>query len=241
MRPERHRPGVPPGRPVELPGRGRTWVRELGGPPGALARGRPAPVATYLMTPLPVLYDFASTICFVAHREMDRMAPELLEMGVELVWRPIDLARITGWPRRVEVTGPRRENALRVAREFGVDVRMPAFWLDSRAAHAVALSLGKSSRAAAWRERVWSAVFEEGRDIGDRGEIGRLARDLDVTIPEELPLARLEADTDAARELGVDGAPTFLLGRYPFPGIQSRDTMRDAIRRWLARRSDPEA
>lgn len=28
-------PGVPPGRPVELPGRGVTWVREAPGPPGA--------------------------------------------------------------------------------------------------------------------------------------------------------------------------------------------------------------
>ena len=165
------------------------------------------------------------------------MEPELAELGVRLSWQPIDLCRITGWPRGVVIEGAARDNALRVAREFAVKVRMPARWLDSRPAHALAIVLGDSPRGEAWRERIWSAVFEECRDIGDPAELERLARDLDLELPAELFPAALSAETETARELGVSGAPVFLLDRYPFPGIQERTVMRATIRRWLSRRS----
>ncbi len=42
--------------------------------------------------------DFASTVCFVAHRVMQRLEPQLDEVGIRLTWRPIDLRRWTGWP-----------------------------------------------------------------------------------------------------------------------------------------------
>ncbi|MGH9101524.1 MAG: alpha/beta fold hydrolase, partial [Acidimicrobiales bacterium] len=35
LEPPAEAPDLPPGRAVELPGRGRTFVREVGGPPGA--------------------------------------------------------------------------------------------------------------------------------------------------------------------------------------------------------------
>src|SRR5262249_18192657 len=127
---------------------------------------------------LPVHYDFSSTICFVAHRVLERMGEDLDVLGVVLEWRPIDLVAITGWRRGIVVDGPRRENALRVAEEPGVGWRRPAVWLAPRPVHAVALALAGSAREAAWRERVWSAVFEEGRDIGAEGEVERLAADL---------------------------------------------------------------
>src|SRR5690242_18477048 len=128
-----------------------------------------------------VHYDFASTICFVAHRVLEAMRADLDEMDVALDWRPIDLSSITGWRRGAVVDGPRRDNALRVAAELGVSVRMPGIWLDSRRAHAVALALTGDAEAA-WRERVWTAAFEEARDVGAPGEIERLAADLAIDL-----------------------------------------------------------
>src|SRR5438309_770343 len=122
---------------------------------------------------IPVHYDFASTICFVAHRVLETMRADLDAMDVALDWRPIDLSSITGWRRGAIVDGPRRDNALRVTAELGVSVRMPGIWLDSRQAHLVALAVSGGTEPA-WRERVWSAVFEEGRDIGSPGEVQRL-------------------------------------------------------------------
>jgi predicted DsbA family dithiol-disulfide isomerase len=184
---------------------------------------------------LPVYYDFASTICFVAHRVLERMRADLDALDVVLDWRPIDLVAITGWRRGIVVDGPRRGNALRVAADLDVGVRMPAVWLDSRPAHTVALALTGSAREAAWRERVWSAVFEEGRDIGAEGEVDRLAADLmldPATLGDVHDFGRLDAMTEAAREAEVVGVPTFHVG-FPLGGIQDPDTMRLLFQRWV--------
>jgi predicted DsbA family dithiol-disulfide isomerase len=192
---------------------------------------------------IPVHYDFSSTICCVAHRVLDRMRTDLDAMGVVLDWRPVDLVGITGWRRGTVVEGPRRENALRVAAELGVAVRMPAVWLDSRPAHVVALGLAGTPHEAAWRERVWSAVFEEGRDIGAAGEVERLAEDLGLpraSLPDLHDFARLDAATEAAREAEVIGVPTFHVG-FPLGGIQEPATMLLLFQRWVdkqARRPD---
>ena len=186
---------------------------------------------------IPVHYDFSSTICCVAHRVLERMRDDLAGMGVELEWRPLDLAGITGWRRGTVVEGPRRENALRVAGELGVEVRMPAVWLDSRPAHVVALELTGTPHEVAWRERVWSAVFEEGRDIGVEGEVERLAEDLGLsraTLPDLRNFSRLDAATEAAREAEVTGVPTFHVG-FPLGGIQDPATMRLLFQRWVDR------
>jgi predicted DsbA family dithiol-disulfide isomerase len=185
---------------------------------------------------IPVHYDFASTICFVAHRVLERMRSDLDAMGIRLEWRPVDLSAITGWRRGLVVEGPRRENALRVAEELGVPVRMPAVWLDSRPAHTVALALAGDTEAA-WRERVWTAVFEEARDIGAPGEVERLAADLAIDLDGVVDVgdfARLDALTEAAREAEVIGVPTFHLG-FPLGGIQEPATMRLLFQRWVDR------
>jgi 2-hydroxychromene-2-carboxylate isomerase len=188
---------------------------------------------------IPVYYDFASTLSYVAHRVMQRMAGCLDELGIELVWSPIDLTRIAGWPRGAPVEGYPRRNALRVARELGVEVRMPQRWLDSRACGAVALALGGSPREAAWRERVFSAIHEEGRSPDEPGEIERLARDLRLPLEQVLSaetLGELERATRDAREAEVTGVPTFMLDRWPFGGIQEEPTMRSLLERWAARK-----
>lgn len=184
---------------------------------------------------LSVHYDFASTICFVAHRVLERMREDIDRLGIVLEWRPIDLVAITGWRRGVVVDGPRRDNALRVAKELGVRAHMPAVWLDSRPAHAIALALGGTAREPAWRERVWSAVFEEGRDIGAEGEIERLAADLSIDLAAFGDIAdfrRLDAMTEAAVEAEVIGVPTFHVG-FPLGGIQEPETMRLLLERWV--------
>jgi len=165
------------------------------------------------------------------------MRDDLDAMGVALEWRPVDLVGITGWRRGTVVEGPRRENALRVATELGVAVRMPPMWLDSRPAHLIALGLAGTPHEAAWRERVWSAVFEESRDIGAAGEVERLANDLGLArtqLPDLSDFSRLDAATEAAREAEVTGVPTFHVG-FPLGGIQEPETMLLLFQRWVDR------
>ena len=186
-----------------------------------------------------VYYDFASTLCYVAHRVFGAMAGELAAIGVALDWQPLDLADLLGWPRQVEVEPARLANAERVAAEHGVAVRPLRVWPDSRDANAAALVLARGPHTDAYRERVFSAAFEERRELDAPGAVKGFARDLGVELaPRVLARARdeLEVRTRLAAEEDVTGVPTLMLDDFPFGGIQSRETTLLVLERWVRRR-----
>ena len=188
---------------------------------------------------IPVYYDFASSLCYVAHRVLERMRRELDALGISLVWTPIDLVRITGWRRGDPIAGARRDNALRVSRELGVALRMPERWMDSRRALAVALSLRGGPREASWRERVWPAVYQEGRSLDDANWLDVLGEELGIDLATAASARALDAlatETALAAEVEVSGVPTFLLDRWPIGGIQEERTMLSLLGRYAARR-----
>ncbi len=188
---------------------------------------------------VPVYYDFASTLCYVAHRVAARLAPDLDELGIDFVWTPLDLADLLGIQRGAELLPARRDNAARVASELGVDVSMPREWMDSRAALAVAVALGDTPRGATWRERVWSEVYEVRHPLDEPDAVMALARGLDIELaPGELDaseraLARITFEASSAM---VTGVPTFMLGEWAFGGIQEEKTMKAVLRRFAERR-----
>jgi predicted DsbA family dithiol-disulfide isomerase len=186
-----------------------------------------------------VHYDFASALCYVAHRATARIAGFLREVEIELRWTPLELARITGWRPGDEVAPARRANALRVARELGVALRLPAVWTDAAEANAAAIRLEGGPHAETWRERVFSALFEEGRDVGAPGATAALAGELGIALGGEDALgdarAELRRRTERAAAAEVTGVPTFMLGRWPLGGIQDDDTMRRLLGRFAER------
>ena len=108
---------------------------------------------------VPVHYDFASSLCYVAHRVVARMGDFLGEIGLELEWTPVDLTHLTGWRRGAPIDPDRAEDVRQIARSLEVPIRMPGHWLDSRAAGAVALHVAEQPRLeATWRERVFTAI-----------------------------------------------------------------------------------
>lgn len=176
-----------------------------------------------------VYYDFASTMCFVAQRVVDRISPELAALGVRLRWRPLDFTWLTGWQRGRPFRSEARRKAEVVAADLHVPVAHPPdLWMDSRPAseHALALS---EEREESFRQRVWSEVYDAGRDLGGED----LLRELAVDAPMEFP--RLEAETRRARELGVAGVPSFVLGEWPVGGIQDDATMLRFLGRFAER------
>jgi predicted DsbA family dithiol-disulfide isomerase len=181
-------------------------------------------------------YDFASSLCYVAHRCMQRLAGEIDALGIRLVWSPLDLTPLTGWRRGAEVDEDRRRNVQRVSAELGVPLRMPAVWLDSRRAHATALGLD-ATREPTWREAVFSMIFEAGRWPTDEN-LEALAREIGLPLEEEA-LERggreLLERTRRAHEQEVTGVPNFMLGEWPFGGIQSDDTMLSIFGRFATR------
>jgi len=186
-----------------------------------------------------VYYDFASTLCYVAHRALARLAEPIAELGIALDWSPLDLTRLVGGHRAgAAIHELRRANAARVAEELNVAVQVPRVWPEARALGAAALLAEPLGRGASWRERAFSAVFEEHALVLDAAGAARLAGELALELAPaaiEAALATLDANTARAREEQVTGVPTFMLGAWPFGGIQSDDTMLRVLGRFAAK------
>ena len=186
-------------------------------------------------------YDFASSLCYVAHRCMQRLDAQITDLGIALAWSPLDLTRITGWQRGAEVDDDRRRNVERVSAELGVPLEMPRVWLDSRGAHAMALCVPEA-REPTWREAVFSMIYEAGVWPTDEN-IRTLAAELDLS-PEPAALARAAGElldrTRRAHAQEVTGVPNFMLGAWPFGGIQSDDTMLSILGRFAAKQREKD-
>jgi len=185
---------------------------------------------------VPLYYDFASSLCYVTHRAMQRMAGTLGELGIALAWLPLDLGRLLGpYVAGEEVPDARRENARRVAAELGVALDVPRIWPDSAALNAAAFTAERAGRGETWRERVFTAMFEEHRLAPSDDDVLALAREIALPLAAN-DLARgrreLEVKTEVAREEQVTGVPTFMLGTWPFGGIQPDDTMKRVLERY---------
>ena len=184
-------------------------------------------------------YDFASSLCYVTHRVMQRMGATLDELGIALEWAALDLAQLTGPYRAgVEIPEVRRANAARVAQELGVSMHVPSVWPDSSAVNGAAYLAERAGRGASWRERVFTLVFEERRPAPGPVETAALAAELGLALAPrdvERALRELEVKTELAREEGVSGVPTFMLGSWPFGGIQSEETMRHVLARYASK------
>jgi predicted DsbA family dithiol-disulfide isomerase len=182
-----------------------------------------------------VYYDFASTLCYVAHRRLRALRPRIGDLGVELEFCPIELSRLLGYRPGAIVDESRRSNAARVAAELDVPVRVPRVWPDVRLLSAAAVLAEPTGRGPSWRERAFTAVFEEGIVAVDAETTLRLAREISLDLTEaalDEATETLAGACENAREEGVSGVPTFMLGRWPFAGIQSDDTMLAVLERF---------
>lgn len=187
---------------------------------------------------IPVHYDFASSLCYVAHRVMERMAERLGGLGLELCWTPLDLTRITGFRRGGVMPEVRRLETGEIARQLGVALDVRPAWRDSRALGAAAIVAEAGGREASFRELAFTTLYESGRDVEDDESAIALARSIGLEIgPASLRAARAELDerTRDAIHGDVTGVPTFMLGSWPFGGIQTEETMDSVLGRFAAR------
>jgi len=179
-----------------------------------------------------VYYDFASTLCYVAHRVMATVEQEIADLGVELEWCQIDLTMAAPWARGDSFSPEVRAAVHNTGIALGVDVEMPDPWLDSRPASHVALSAPSASIEARWRRSVFDSIFE-GKSAELTPELCELAKDLvglDSIPDEEEGFERVEESTQEAIALGVNGVPTLLLDDWLFGGIYDGESMVSILR-----------
>jgi predicted DsbA family dithiol-disulfide isomerase len=193
-------------------------------------------------TIIPIYFDYASTLCYVAWRIVSELEREL---DFEPLWKGVPIRLRDGNSRPGNALGPiERMKVLNVVAETGVQVTAPEHWIDSDAA-LQGSELAREGRVfAAYHAGVFRAAFEQRRDIAKLDLLADIAASagIDATrfaeglrdrrMQSRIAEHKIEADSVAAI-----GYPAFILGSYPLIGIQPIETMRLLIRRFLDQRA----
>ncbi len=187
---------------------------------------------------IPVYYDYASSLSYIAKRVMEQLDDQL---AIELLWKGVNIARRhQGWKNGEMIGDEAKGKIVRISRETGIPLRIPAKWLDSVYALEVAEFAKDHNLFAAYHEAVFVAAFEDEQDIGKRSvllgvaeQVGLPVAELEQSLQSGELTQRVRATEQEAAEFGIVGYPTFLLGEFPLIGIQPAETMRLLIQRYL--------
>lgn len=171
-----------------------------------------------------VVSDVVCPWCFLGQRRLEKAISDVPEIDVTVGWRPLQL------DPTIPADGIERK-AYMLAK-FGSEDRL-------RDAHARIESLGRE---------LFSAYFEQGRDIGDHGVLADIAHlsGMDRPVVESLLASGVDREAVAeeaatASRMGVTGVPCFLLERkYAVMGAQEASTLSQAIREIAAARTRGE-
>jgi predicted DsbA family dithiol-disulfide isomerase len=192
-------------------------------------------------TIIPIYFDYASTLCYVAWRIVRELRRELefepLWKGVPIRWR-----NVASGPGKA--LGPvERAKIATVTAETGVQVRPPEYWIDSDAA----LMASELARQAGvfdfFHDSVFRSAFELGLDISNLDELAEIAARAGMNIDafeqalqQRVMAPQLVENKTEADRFSALGYPTFILGEFPLIGIQPKETMRLLLARFLIQR-----
>jgi len=187
---------------------------------------------------VPIFYDYASSLCYVAKKVMEQLHGQL---EIELLWKGVQISRRhQGWKNGEMIGDEAKGKIFRVARETGVTLRVPERWLDSAYALEGAEFAREQEKFPEYHDTVFAAVFEEGLDIGDLQTLLSLAEraglsgvQLEQALKAQTFTEHVKANEAEAATFGVVGYPTFMLGAFPLIGIQPAETMRLLIQRYV--------
>ncbi|HZO81282.1 MAG TPA: DsbA family protein [Candidatus Binataceae bacterium] len=196
---------------------------------------------------IPIYFDYASTLCYVAWRivvELER------ELGFAALWKGVPIALRNYRARPGQPLGAlERARIQNVAAETAVAVEPPARWLDSQPALQGAEFAREAGAFRAYHDAVFRAAFEERADIGALDVLCAIAARAGLdpvrfrdALERGAMAERIAENKREADRFSALGYPTFVLGDFPLIGIQPIETMRMVLGRFLARRAaEPRA
>ncbi len=184
-------------------------------------------------------YEFASTYSYLSALRIEEVARAA---GVRLAWRPFLLGPIfaaQGWNDSPFNLYPAKGRYMwrdmeRLSARHALPFQRPSvFPRSALLAARVALVAFDQGFGEDWTRAVYSAEFGEDRDIGSRDVVVALLEALEqnpaaVLLDAEAPAnkERLRSQSERARELGIFGAPSFVVGGELYWG---NDRLGDAI------------
>lgn len=191
------------------------------------------------MSAVQLWFEFASTYSYVVAHRVERVAGEA---GVPVEWKPFllgPLFRRQGWSdspfKLFEARGRYMWRDIeRLCAKYGAPFRRPTvFPRNSLLPARVALLGAGQDWLPEFARAVYRANFAEDREISDPVVIEGILRSLNQDAPSLLERAvdpankeRLRSQTERAWEIGIFGAPSFVVGAEIFWG---NDRLEDAL------------
>jgi predicted DsbA family dithiol-disulfide isomerase len=164
-------------------------------------------------------------------RELGTKDPDVV-----IVWRAFELR-----PDPVPTLDPNgdylhrvwRSSVYPLAKDLGVDIKLPPVQPRSRRAHEAAHWARRHGKFREYNDALFRAFFQRGEDIGNTDVLTRLASDMALdgndlreAIDNELYLENVLADEREAKKLGLRGVPAFIANRrIALSGVQSLESL----------------
>ncbi|MCB1958146.1 MAG: 2-hydroxychromene-2-carboxylate isomerase [Rhodocyclaceae bacterium] len=184
-------------------------------------------------------YEFASSYSYLSVMRVEALAAAA---GVEVAWRPFLLGPVfmsLGWNDSPFNIYPPKGRYMwrdleRLCSRYGLILTRPStFPRNGLLAARIACRNHAEPWIGAFSRAVMCANFAEDRDIGDRAVIAELllglglpAEDLLADAGSDAGKAALRSQTERATELGIFGAPSFIVDGELFWG---NDRLEDAL------------
>jgi predicted DsbA family dithiol-disulfide isomerase len=198
-----------------------------------------------------VFSDYICPFCYVGYHRLMRLRDSY---DLKINWRFIEIHPETS-PEGEPVTSldyPSQhwnqlmQNLEAVAREEDIPIAEHTFTTNSRDALLLAEVAKESGRDKFYdlHEKLFTAFFVDGRNIGDRNILRELAtssgihRDaVESAWQEEKYQHRIMSNYHTARQLDIQAVPSYVFGERKLTGVVSEDVMRSAASELLNQRT----
>jgi predicted DsbA family dithiol-disulfide isomerase len=196
---------------------------------------------------IPIYFDYASTLCYIAWRIVGELR---FELDFEPLWKGVPI----WWRSRASRPGSslgaiERAKIAGVIAETGVHVSPPPSWVDTEAALMGSELARQAGAFDMFHDGIFRGLFEDGVDVSDPDRLAEIAAAAGMDhgvfrrgIEERSTMLRLRENKAEADHFSALGYPTFMLGEFPLTGIQPKETMRLLLARFLTQRQSlPQA
>jgi predicted DsbA family dithiol-disulfide isomerase len=207
-----------------------------------------------------IVSDTVCPWCFIGKRRLGRALALRPDVPVQVFWRPYRLdptipregvdrkaylkAKFGDTPRSAAMGDAIRSEGAGEGIDFAFDkIAKTPNTLDSHRLIRWAFGAGVQD---ALVERLFTAYFIEGRDIGDAGvladvagEAGMDAKLIADLLSQDADLAEVEREAGMANEMGITGVPTFIFdGKFAISGAREPEILVRIIDKALAESAD---
>lgn len=196
-----------------------------------------------------VYADYVCPFCYLGYESLEQYQSQR-DQPVPTDWHPFDLRsrkrrddgtidRSVDDGKDDEYYEQAKQNVKRLAEEYGVEMADPLKKdVDSYDAQRVAYRVREEypEQFEQFHRSIFDALWEDGRDIGEREVLEDLAEEADIptevvaeTLADESSAAELESLFQQAQQQRITGVPTFVYGEHAARGAVPPEQLRRLI------------